>query len=192
MEDVFSFSHERGTKKKILSLHEESNLRFRTLMLYHWATETLRWARPIMKFICQYWGFVWEKLFPRSWIPPFLKAFSGKNSGTFFLITDWRRMVRNIFIFFNLEKCLEKKSRISRAVITARFSMNWTIHWENRIKERLHLNIFICVIVELIYYSVQWKPCNNFYKIMSQPDTCPLESKKKKKKYACANLHEQQ
>ena len=25
---------------------------------------------------------------------------------------------------------------------------------------------------------------------MSQPDTCPLESKKKK--YACANLHEQQ
>lgn len=36
------------------------------------------------------------------------------------------------------------------------------------------------------------KTLQQFYKIMSQPDTCPLESKKKKEKYACANLHEQQ
>ena len=42
--DVCSSYHERGNKEKRLSPHEESNLRFRAPMLYHWAIETLRWV----------------------------------------------------------------------------------------------------------------------------------------------------
>ena len=39
-------------RRKILSPHEESNLRpFRALILYLWTTETQRWARSITKFI---------------------------------------------------------------------------------------------------------------------------------------------
>ena len=38
-------------KEKILSSHKESIFRPRALMLHHWATETLRWAKPITKFI---------------------------------------------------------------------------------------------------------------------------------------------
>ena len=42
--DVCSSYHERGNKEKRLSPHEESNLRFRAPILYHWATVTLRWV----------------------------------------------------------------------------------------------------------------------------------------------------
>ena len=39
-------------EEKILSPHEESNLRpFHAPMLYHWTTETQRWARSITKLI---------------------------------------------------------------------------------------------------------------------------------------------
>ena len=64
-EDVLSFCRERGRKKKILSPHEESNLRpsdFRAPMLYRWATKIPWWARLITNaLVCV---FARENYFP--------------------------------------------------------------------------------------------------------------------------------
>ena len=52
-ERCFSSCHERETKKKSESPWgiEPQTFECRTAMLYHWVTETLRWARSIMKFV---------------------------------------------------------------------------------------------------------------------------------------------
>ena len=50
--DFCSSCHERGTEKKILSPHEEPNLRDSDTALRcsnHWATETPRWARGLLR-----------------------------------------------------------------------------------------------------------------------------------------------
>ena len=50
--DFCSSCHERGTEKKILSPHEESNLRPSDTALRcsnHWATENPRWARGLLR-----------------------------------------------------------------------------------------------------------------------------------------------
>ena len=48
-ERFFSSYHERWTKESPWGIKPQT-FGFCTLMLYHWATETLWWARPIMKF----------------------------------------------------------------------------------------------------------------------------------------------
>ena len=51
--DVFLSCHKCGSKKKmwVPIRNQTSDLRkFHTLLLYHWATQTLWWARSIMKF----------------------------------------------------------------------------------------------------------------------------------------------
>ena len=49
----FAFSHELGTKKKfwVPMRNRASGLRIPRSDIYHWATETSRWARSITKFI---------------------------------------------------------------------------------------------------------------------------------------------
>ena len=51
-ERCFSSYHERWTKESPWGIKPQT-FRFCTQMLYHWATETLWWARLIMKFISE-------------------------------------------------------------------------------------------------------------------------------------------